>query len=267
MKKMSLEEIKVVQLNILKEVSSFCEKNNINYFLAGGTLLGAIRHKGYIPWDDDIDLLMPRPDYDLFLKLFNKDNNKNIKVLSNEIDSSFPYTFAKVIDCNTYLKENTLLNYPLGINIDIFPIDGFPNDLKKSKRFIRKVGLLKNIYTVKIIKKRKDRNIVKKIILNVAKMFAKPFNILALVKKIILLSKTYKYEECKFVGCLVWGYGIKERVPKFVFENAIDVEFEHSLYKAPVGYDIYLKSLYGDYMKLPPEEKRKTHHSYIAYWK
>jgi lipopolysaccharide cholinephosphotransferase len=268
MKEMSLDEIRFIQVKILKEVSDFCNNNNINYFLSGGTLLGAVRHKGYIPWDDDIDIMMPRPDYEHFLKLFNISNrSENIKVLANEIDSSFPYTFAKVVDCNTYLIEDTSLKFPMGVNIDIFPIDGLSNSLKESNKFIKRIGLLKNMYSLKIIEKREGRSILKEMILKLSKLILYFIKIPTLVEKIILYARKYSYEQSDYVGCIVWGYGERERMNKVVFESSIDLEFEDFYFKVPIGYDNYLESLYGNYMQLPPIEKRVSHHSFKAYWK
>lgn len=269
MKEMSLDEIRSIQLNLLKELASFCEENNITYFLAGGTLLGAIRHKGYIPWDDDIDILMPRPDYGRFLKLFNENNsnNKIIRVFANEIDGSFPYTFAKLVNCNTYLKEDTLLNYSLGVNIDIFPIDGLPSSLREINMWYKIIDFLRKVYFLKILKPRKGRNIIKEMLLYGGRvvLYLIPTSILARI--IILCAKRYSYEESEYVGCLVWGYGKREIVKKEVFRDAIEVEFEGFTFKAPIGYKEYLTSLYGDYMKLPPKEQRVSHHKYKAYWK
>lgn len=265
MKEMVLDEVKEVQLKILKEVSDFCDENNIKYFLAYGTLLGAIRHKGYIPWDDDIDIMMLRDDYDKFLELFNK-SNEELKVAAYELDKTFPYTFAKVFDKKTTLKENVLINYNIGVNIDLFPMDYLPEDLNESEKLYKKLDILKKIYTLKVIKQNRNRKITKEIILYVSKIIFSFISIKKLVQRIINMTKRYRDKPSNYVGCAVWG-NMGERVEKEAFSNSIDANFEGYIFKVPIGYDTYLKNVYGDYMELPPLEQRKAHHSYQAFWK
>ena len=266
---MSTEEVKAVQLSILVDVASFCQENGIRYFLAGGTLLGAIRHKGFIPWDDDIDILMPRPDYERFLRSFNNNTRKTapLKVSAYEIDSSYIYPFAKVCNTNTHLEEHTLYSYPLGVHIDVFPIDGLPDDVRDSNRLFGKVKFLKHLYGLKVMKPRRGRSFHKEIIRAVGQLFLYLVSTKQLVANITELSKTYCYETSNHAGCVAWGYGKRERLKKAVFAEAIDVIFEGHTFRAPVGYDEYLVALYGDYMQLPPVEKRQSHHMFRAYWK
>lgn len=266
MKEMVLDEVKEVQLKVLKEVSDFCEKNNIKYFLAYGTLLGAIRHKGYIPWDDDIDIMMLRDDYDKFLELFNE-SNEELKVAAYELDKTFPYTFAKVFDKKTILKEDVLINYNIGVNIDVFPMDNLPEDLYESEKLCKKLDILKKIYTLKVIKQNKNRKITKEIILYLSKIIFSFISIRQLVQKISNISKRYRHKPSNYVGCTVWGNSRRGRVEKGIFSNSIDANFEGHIFKVPIGYDTYLKNIYGDYMELPPLEQRKVHHSYRAFWK
>ena len=264
MKKISNKEVKMIQIDILKHVSKFCEDNDIKYFLSGGTLLGAVRHKGYIPWDDDIDIMLLRKDYDKFIKLFNVNSNK-YKVFSNDTDKLYPFPFAKVSDLNTLLKENTNIKYPLGINIDVFPLDILPDNEYESIKFYRKVKVLKKIYILKSLKFKKDRTFIKKAIQCFAYIVLKPISVESIVKKICKISIKYNMKDSRYIGCVVWGYGMKERMNKGVFNETIKVEFEGDMYNAPIGYDEYLRSLYGDYMKLPSVEKRQTHHEYEAF--
>ena len=134
MKELTIEELKEVELNILKDVAKFCEINKIQYFLCGGTLLGAIRHKGFIPWDDDIDIAMPRADYERFFKLYNG-NNSRYKADSLENNNNWHMSFGRVGDINTVLYEHTLKNKYKKYHafIDIFPVDGLPNNTIKKK--------------------------------------------------------------------------------------------------------------------------------------
>lgn len=271
MDEMNIEEIKKKQLQILKYVHRFCCDNKIKYFLSGGTLLGSIRHKGYIPWDDDIDIMMLREDYEIFCSTFNeKSNEKKIELFTYKNINNFQYPFCKVCDLNTILLENQDLDTSnlLGINIDVFPIDTYLA-MKEAKNIYNRISWLRKIFIVKTIKVNwKSRSIWKNLILCCGKIIFCFFNPLFLIKKIDNIAQNDKnIDECKFAGCVVWGYGKQEILPKMIFSDTIEVDFEGYKFYAPKNYHEYLTALYGDYMKLPPIEKRITHHDFKAYYK
>ena len=137
MKEISLNELRKIQIDILDKVHNFCIQNNITYFLSSGTLLGAIRHGGYIPWDDDIDLYMPRESYERFINIY-KDDSHDTRVITLYNNKEYYYPFAKVEDTNSIVIENVPEKFNIGINIDIFPIDGVPNNLICRKFFFMK---------------------------------------------------------------------------------------------------------------------------------
>ena len=253
-------ELKKIQVNILKEVHCFCEKHGIKYYISYGTLLGAVRHKGYIPWDDDIDICMPRPDYEKFMKLFNDKENK-YKFVTYELDNNFLYTFGKVMDTSTKLIEDSTNKYFLGINIDVFPIDGIDNNIKILKKQI----LLAKFLSIKIVKYSKKRDFFKNLILILGKVLLSPIPTKVFIKKMIKNSKMNSYEDAKKVCCIVFGDKADKPVPKEYFGDGKMVFFEDQYFYAPTEYDSYLRSIYGDYMKLPPKEERITHHSFRAY--
>lgn len=264
MTELNLDEIKSIQLEILNEVASFCDNNNIVYYLCGGTLLGAIRHKGYIPWDDDIDLMMPRPDYSKLLATF-KSNNLRLYTFHNTKEYDKP--FAKIADNKTLVVENSNLSLKVGVNIDILPIDGFPESKAEILNQIANIKRYRTPHTLKKIKFRKGRNIFKNIFLIVSKPIVKMIPTRFLLKKIEDSAMKYKFDDCANAGIAVWGYGIKEVCPKDTFVGSCEVQFENSFYKAPQKYDRYLTMVYGNYMQLPPEAKRVSHHDFKAYWK
>ena len=258
MRELNIDEIRSIQLEILKKVSEYCDDNNLRYSLAYGTLIGAIRHKGYIPWDDDIDIVMPRPDYERFIKSFNT-YATDYKVHVTELNSNFIYTFAKVSYNKSILIEDIEVRYEIGINIDVFPIDGVPsidNPTMKKQNFYR------NLASFKTIKINSDRNIIKNIVLILGKILLKRINL-----KMIDNSKKYSFENEEYCCNISTGFTEDKAIPKRYLEDFIDCFFENQKFKASKFYDEWLKSYYGDYMKLPPREKQVSHHRYKAYMK
>ena len=264
MKELDINEIRSYQLGILTEVDSFCKRNNICYSLSGGTLIGAVRHNGYIPWDDDIDIMMLREDYERFCNEF---KSEHCKVYTHKNTKEYDYTFAKVSDERTFLEEYSNQDNILGINIDVFPIDNYSNDLVLSKKSYRIVEFYRNLLTLKIVKVTKKRSLIKNLILLLSQIILSVISKKKLVRLIDKKAKCWNSQKTDYVGCIVWGYGLKERTSSIVFEEYTDVDFEGSKFKAVKDYNAYLSNLYGDYMKLPPLEKRITHHAFKAYVK
>lgn len=265
-KTMTLEEVKKVQLNILQQVHQYCEDNNIVYFLAHGTLIGAIRHNGYIPWDDDIDIAMPRPDYDRFINTFNG-KIEHLQVLSYPFNKDYLYPIAKVQDLRTRVIEQTVNKYPLGVNIDIFPIDGLPQNLSKARSylsFMRQLGFLR---ILKQVTWSTNRSILKNIIIGLYRFISFPLTDRFLLCLIDKKARKYPFGKTDYAGTHVLFTLLYEPVPKDAFLSTVYVTFENTMVKAPIGYDIWLRNIFGDYMQLPPIEKRVSHHAFEAYWK
>lgn len=265
LKQLTDNELKQCQLDILSAVHNYCQKNNLRYSLTYGTLLGAVRHKGYIPWDDDIDIMMPRKDYDRFIQNF---KDTRYKVIDSILDKDYIIPFAKVYDLNTIIIENSNNKVCMGVNIDIFPIDNFPNDYNEAKSFLKSKKKWDNIHTIKIIRHTRNRPILKSVILAFGKFVFSPWTLKYVTKKIAENARKYNSELTDYKGIIsITDGSMKERMPKEVFETIISVPFEDRKADVISSYDKFLTSIYGEYMELPPEEKRITHHAFKAYWK
>lgn len=262
MREILSDELKERQILILDVVDAFCRENNINYWLDSGTLLGAIRHEGYIPWDDDIDIGMLRDDYDRFLKEFNAKNNR-FKVFSVENNKAFPYPFGKVLDTHTILYEPNENGIKLSINIDILVYDNAPENDKLVNQMYQKRDFYNKIYHFLLYKtKLRDAdnfNFIK----NSIKIICSKISPCFICKRIVNNSKRYSLRETGWVGNFMTIPRIKVR--KDIFDKFIEVNFEGKEYKAPIGWDELLTCLYKNYMELPPVEERASHHLFRAY--
>ena len=258
------KEIKSKELEILIFFDKYCKENHLHYFLAGGTLLGAIRHKGFIPWDDDIDVCMPRNDYERFVNSF-AEVHPSFSIRT-KMRGDFDAPFTKLVNKNIILDlKYTNSNTDKNLWIDIFPVDGLPNDIDVVKTIYKRTGVYRNILLLCDCKLGEGRTLFRKI----AKFFLKPLSILygkkRCIKNIESIAARYPYDNCDYVGIVTWGlYGVGERMLKSEFEKAVEVEFEGHKFPAFSCWDSYLRGLYGDYMQLPPVEKRKTH-DMVAY--
>ena len=251
------EELKKIQLSMLRRVRDVCDTNNLKFFLCGGTLLGAIRHKGFIPWDDDIDIYMPREDYRRFISIFNEYSSSNYKFVCMENTHEYCLPFGKVICTDTILLETQVKSTPgMGVYIDIFPLDGLGNTLDEAKKIIKKCGYYRRLLGFAMSKKRKATPI------NCAMFWGKE----KLYLKYLEVSQKYSFSESKYVAFAGAFYGEREILEHDIFGGFKLHPFEKELYPIPIGYDAYLKKLYGDYMVLPPKEKQVTHHSFVAYY-
>ncbi|MBQ7155791.1 MAG: LicD family protein [Synergistaceae bacterium] len=264
MRQLDLAELRKIQLGILDVVAKFCDEYGISYFLNAGTLLGAIRHKGYIPWDDDIDLGMLRPDYDRFMKLFNGYKPHYIFVCG-ESDPNFFMPFGHVEDTRT-IQFGGVIH---GVNVDIFCLDNAPDDPKELTRMFRRYFFYRTLLSAKALPAFQpvlgsfSRRLLGQILRILIHLIPIPKEYF--MKKVIENFRMYQHEDTKRVGDFQGSHLAvieRELVAKTTY-----AEFEGKKYKIPVGYDEWLTTLYGDYMKLPPKSAQKTHHSFKAYIK
>jgi len=256
-----LTDLQSVEYNLLLEFDRVCKKLDLRYFLSSGTLLGAVRHSGFIPWDDDIDVLMFRKDYDRFLKFAPAEIGPRYFLQTNESEKEYPFPFAKLRDSETTLIEKEVrdLNINQGIYIDIFPLDGIPtNKLLRNLGWVP-LSIIGYLSLFKKVRKQTPHKlgIMFKILDSII-----PIKAWTLSRMYVSLCKMCDVDKAKFVAFSSWpDYPFDLIVyRKSLFEETVVLNFHGRLFPAPSGYDELLKQLYGDYMVLPPEEKRNSHH-------
>ncbi len=253
------KELQKYTKEILEYFADFCEANNLRYFLAGGTLLGAVRHKGFIPWDDDIDIAMPRSDYEKLISMRDKFDGRYI-LRYWRWEKDVYYSFLKVEDtCTTKIEDvDSKFKYEGGLGIDIFPQDGLPDDLDKQHRIImgyHRLVAIRDYNRVFVNCKWKKYAVS---FLNKVLFLVMPFEII--VKR---YTEKYPYDRSKYVRSFCGRYGEKETYLRELFGEGTTLLFEGRSYAAPLHYHEYLTQMYGDYMQLPPEEKRVSNHSNV----
>ncbi len=268
-KQISLGEIHGIELGIMDYVHEVCEENQIKYYLVGGTLIGAIRHKGFIPWDDDMDLFMPREDYEHFKQVLKEKPSEKFFFLNEDTEKNY-YSFGKMIDTRTRLieKDKDIQPSNMGVCIDIFPVDGIPfepKDALKHYKSIKRIDKLRMQYAYKRVPP--TSNIIRWCYRGMVWIMARICGIKWLNKKEKQLLSKYQYNGSKMVCNYFGAYGIRETVPKAFLSERCLVEFEGRRYYTTKNYDDFLKIIYGDYMQLPPAEKRVAKHDTEVYWK
>lgn len=255
-----------VDLNIVKTVVALCDKYNLKYYMLGGTMLGAVRHKGFIPWDDDIDLGMPRNDYEKFLKVAPKEFPKNLLVVNYRNTPEYQYYITRILDNQTKVIEERIGNHNkyTNISIDIFPIDGTPNNIIFRKIYFFRIlyhrALMSLCYKDSIDRKRK-RKIAEKIILWLMERLpieklTSPYHQKCKIDSLLRSQDVYN---SKYIGNIMGAYRTKEIVPAEFYGKGQYYQFEDIQLRGLELAHEYLSHTYGNYMELPPKDKRKTH--------
>lgn len=270
MKKMNLNDLKECEFNILCYIDGICRKHGLKYSLIGGTLLGAVRHGGFIPWDDDIDIAMPRPDYEKFIE-YAKIDNIRYKVITNKTEKNWKDIYAKVIDTNTVIREYLAnrFEYENGVFVDLFPVDVLADTFEDSVKLFRKSSFnreMLNAVKWKRYTKSKTRFWGYEFIRFPFFVISRFVNPDKLIRKIESLYLGKAFDSAKFVVVLAGVYREKEIVPYEVYRDYIDLKFEGKTFMCIKQYNVWLSKVYGDYMKLPPKEKQITHHSFDAFY-
>lgn len=248
------EEWKKIVLDIVDEVDAFCRENDIRYALSYGSLLGAVRHGGFIPWDDDLDLSMPYPDMMRFKETF---HSKNLQYCDLDTVGTYQYSFSRITYKPTYNKVG-LIAKDYGVNVDVYPVVGCPFNDNDVEEFFKKAKMLNSVREKYIWWRAR--------LVRVLPITTIPGHDAAIrsYRDYIL---QYPFDDAKRFfhngGPIKW-YQVFDYD---VFENLVDIEFEGHKYLAPANYDDYLTHIYGDYMTPPPEDKRHPKHGQRYYWK
>jgi len=250
-----LKRLQRMELEMLREVIRLCERHALRYFVLYGSCLGAVRHGGFIPWDDDIDVGLPRPDYEKFLTIAQAELPEKYFIQTGKTDPDYALTFAKLRNSESCFVEKSSARYDInhGVFIDLFPLDGFNGD----RGFLRK----KKLYEIQL------RHTVdtpypsklKKAVFQLAGALAPDYR--KVRDKLAQIITQKSYDESETVGNYCGEPPEIEMMPKEIFGNGTPVRFEDMTVMIPEKYDAYLRQLYGDYMTPPPEEKRVTNHA------
>lgn len=257
-----IEKLHKCEQEILDEIVRICRKYDLKYVLIGGTLLGSVRHNGFIPWDDDLDIAMPRSDYERFKRLCIDKKVLKKKFYIDDIETNKHYwlPFSKVRNIETIYEEKWQKDYKSGkgIWVDIFPLDNAESENSEYKKE-KYIKTLKGMLYLKNLRKIvKEDSLIRKLKLRLIKLFPNGF-LHFIINRIMTLNKN---ENLKYFVNFGSQYGVKKQThPKDKYFPAKELEFEGKMYKVPNDYDYVLKKIYGDnYMELPPEEKRVTHY-------
>ena len=265
--KLEIKDIQEVSLKILKQITNVCEEHGFRYTLAFGTLIGAVRHKGFIPWDDDVDILMPRPDYEKFLSYMHKHPIENLKVFNWKYVKNYAYGISRICDMRYKIVEKNNIECDMGIFVDIYPVDGLANSYNDAKKAFDRTAKERDELFMSAVKKYRE--------IKLLELFKNPKMVLSKLRRRILGISYYQkklegevikyaFEDFKYVGVPNWNWA------RIVFErdwfnDRVKVPFENGEFYITKHYDKMLREEYGDYMQLPPENERVYHHGYIAF--
>lgn len=256
-----MTDMQIRLLDMMDALHDICVKENLRYYLIGGTALGAARHQGFIPWDDDIDVGMPRPDYE------------RLKSICRTLDSGafcfefpgakdFVYPFGKFYDTRTTLIENTRYKTKRGLYIDIFPLDGIGNTFEEGLENFKPVVHKVNLLSTKTCAWRKGRKLYKNLAM-VLMRHLPGISMRNLMNDIEVLSMQHDFDRCEYVANCVGNWYEKEISRREWFGTPTLYKFEGHEFYGPEMIDEYLSGVYGDWRKLPPKEKQVSHHDFL----
>lgn len=264
-KLLNKKEIQQVLTEMLVSFAEYCDRHQLRYYLVGGTLLGAVRHQGFIPWDDDIDVGMPRKDYERFLTLVKQEPiNDHLKAISGE-DGTLSNPYCELIHTGTRLERNSsqyIRNkcQVLHLFLDIFPQDGWPESDKEAAKLAKEMKRKRYMIQNARAKFGKGTSLAHILIKSPLVLLMRMVGYQRVIDEMDRIATRYDYDDSKYVGAVTFGiYGLGERCLHDDVVDFAEVTFEGNKLRAPGGYEKYLSQIFGDYMQLPPEEKRVDH--------
>ena len=261
--KPELRDIQLRLIAMLQFFHEYCEDYHLRYYLIGGSMLGAVRHNGFIPWDDDIDVGMPRSDYDRLSALFSE-SGKFVLETNHSTDENYFFPFSKLYDTSTTLIENKKHQLVRGLYIDIFPLDGCGNTKRESVFWTKRIGW--KLLLLKLLNSpdKKERGFIKNLGIQIVRLLPAPIvNKNKLKRQIEKLCKKHSFDTSEYAGAIVGAWGVREIMKRQWFGEPKLYTFESIQVYGVQMYDEYLYKLYGDWHKYPQEVKRVPHHDYI----
>lgn len=268
-----LRELQLVELDILLKVVTICNDFNLTYYISGGTLLGAVRHKGFIPWDDDIDIAMPRKDYEKFRTIASKKLPSGYLYRNFKNDTNLKICFSRVENSSVQVKDTSArISEIRNAWIDIFPLDGVPNNrllrvLYKYKLLYLRLMVQYSQFSRIVNQNLPNRKIHERILIRIGGIF--PFEKIICTRKYMnkLDTELQRYSNnsdyyMNFLGIYKFSSVMKKEE---IYQEGAEYEFEGHLFRGPKDFDKYLTQIYGNYMKLPPIEHRNKHHTEVIY--
>lgn len=252
------DEMKTIELDIMRELYRVCHEENLHCAMAYGTLLGAVRHHGFIPWDDDIDLIMPRDDYERLPEAFARLSSKPYYKIIWHRDRSSIYPFIKVVDTRTEVIEHYVDERwcRTGVWVDVFPIDG----IGSSDKPFEEIGKLRRKYDYLTANVHEGSSTISLLGKRVLKAVMPKEDIYLIALHIDDIARAIPLGESEEVAQLAWPFGASERMPRSIVFDTCPYDFEGEQFDGPRDFDLYLTRLYGDYMTPPPEDKRMPHY-------